>query len=103
MNFKSILVLGFGVATLGLTLPAHADTASVNTSSQGTVITGDKNSIDQRNTSTIRNTGIGRPTFENTGSSNANSQAVDVFGNRNRVEQKNTSDIKNVRVNPRRY
>ncbi|AFY95700.1 hypothetical protein [Chamaesiphon minutus] len=103
MNFKSILVLGLGVATLGLTLPAHADTANVNTSSQTTVITGNKNKIDQRNTSTIRNTGIGRPTFESTGSSNDNAQAVDVFGNRNRVEQKNTSDIKNVRVNPRRY
>jgi hypothetical protein len=103
MNFKSILVLGLGVATLGLTLPAHADTANVNTSSQSTVITGDKNVVNQRNTSTIRNTGIGRPTFENTGSSNDNSQAVDIFGSRNRVDQNNNSNINNVRVNPRRY
>jgi hypothetical protein len=103
MNFKSILVLGLGVATLGLTLPAHADTASVNSSSQSTVITGNKNQIDQRNTSTIRNTEIGRPTSKSTGSSNDNAQAVDVFGNRNQVDQKNTSEIKNVRVNLRRY
>ncbi|PSB54181.1 hypothetical protein [Chamaesiphon polymorphus] len=103
MNFKSILAIGLGVATLGLTLPAHADTANSNTSKQTTVITGDKNVANQRNTSVIRNTGIGRSTFENTGSSNDNSQGVDIFGNRNRVDQKNDSNINNVRYNPRRY
>jgi hypothetical protein len=28
MNFKSVIALGFGVATLGLSLPAFADTAT---------------------------------------------------------------------------
>jgi hypothetical protein len=102
MNFKSILVLGFGVATLGLTLPAHADTASVNTNNQSTVITGDNNVVNQRNTSTIRNTQTGRPTRENIGSANDSNQVVDILGSGNRVDQNNNSDISNVRHNRRR-
>ncbi|PSB58590.1 hypothetical protein [Chamaesiphon polymorphus] len=102
MNFKSILVLGLGVATLGLTLPARADTASVNTNNQSTVITGNNNVVNQRNISTIRNTHTGGRTFENTGSANDNNQVVDIFGNGNRVDQSNRSDINNVRHNRRR-
>jgi hypothetical protein len=100
MNFKSILVLSLGVATLGLTLPAHADTASVNTSNQSVTIDGNDNFINQKNNSTIRNSSSGR-SRENTGSGNANSQVVDVVGNRNYVDQKNSTDINNVRRTPR--
>ena len=38
MNFKSLLVVGLSVATLGLSLPAHADdTATVVDSNQNAI------------------------------------------------------------------
>jgi hypothetical protein len=101
MNFKSILVLGLSVATLGLTLPAHADTASVNGNRQSVILTGNDNDISQKNSTSIRNTQTGRSVRENTGTSNENSQAVDAVGNRNYVDQKNSTDVNNVRRTPR--
>ena len=55
MNFKSIIVLGLSVATLGLSVPAHADeTATVVDSQQNAVITGDGNTTRQTNTTNVK-------------------------------------------------
>jgi hypothetical protein len=101
MNFKSILVLGLSVATLGLTLPAHADTATVNENDQSAVITGDYNSVRQKNETNVRNRQTGRPTGESTGTANTSRQATDILGNDNSVRQKNETNVDNVRRNHR--
>jgi hypothetical protein len=102
MNFKSLLVVGLGVATLGLSLPAHADdTATVNKTSQDAVITGNGNATSQSNDTTIRNRAAGRSTGSNTGTSNSTDQKVDVLGDGNATSQKNSTDVKNSRRTPR--
>ena len=55
MNFKSILVVGLSIATLGLALPAHAgegatkgDTGTVIDNQQGAVVTGNDSKTNQK-------------------------------------------------------
>ena len=96
MNFKSILVLGLSVATLGLTLPAHADTATVVDSQQNAVITGDGNNTRQTNATDVKNSSSGRRTPSATGTSVTNTQSADVLGNDNNTRQNNATDVNNI-------
>ena len=96
MNFKSIIVLGLSVATLGLAVPAHADTATVVDSQQNAVITGDGNTTRQTNTTNVQNSQSGRRTPGATGTSVTNGQAVDVLGNDNSTRQINATEVNNI-------
>ena len=96
MNFKSIIVLGLSVATLGLTLPAHADTATVVDSQQNAVITGDGNYTRQTNTTSVKNSQSGRRTPGATGTSVTNTQSADVLGYDNNTRQNNVTDVNNI-------
>jgi hypothetical protein len=96
MNFKSILVVGFSLATLGLALPAHADTATVINSNQDIIVTGNDNNTRQTNTTNVSNRQSGRRTGSNTGSSVSNGQSADIQGDYNRTRQDNKTNVTNV-------
>ena len=96
MNFKSIIVLGLSVATLGLTLPAHADTATVVDSQQNAVITGDGNTTRQTNSTNVKNSQSGRRVPGATGTSVTNTQSADVLGYDNNTRQNNVTDVNNI-------
>jgi hypothetical protein len=100
MNFKSILVVGLGVATLGLSLPAHADTATVISNNQQAVVSGSGNFTSQSNNTSVRNSQIGR-TSGNTGTSVSNSQFADVLGRNNFTSQTNSTSVNNYQRRPR--
>jgi hypothetical protein len=95
MNFKSILVVGLSIATLGLSLPAHADTANVVTSDQNAIITGDDNNTRQTNKTSVNNSQTGRRTSGSTGTSVDSRQNADVQGDFNRTRQDNKTDVTN--------
>jgi hypothetical protein len=96
MNFKSILVLGLSLATIGLSLPAHADdTATVINNSQDAIVTGNGNNTDQSNTTTVSNRQSGRRTSGNTGTSVSNRQSADVQGQDNNTTQTNNTTVSN--------
>jgi hypothetical protein len=95
MNFKSILVIGLGVATLGLSLPAHAgDTATVINSTQEAIVTGKNNKTNQSNSTSVRNSQFGRQSGA-TGTSVSNDQFADVQGKRNTTNQTNSNNVSN--------
>ena len=101
MNFKSILVLGLSVATLGLTLPAHADTANVVDTNQNAVVTGNDNQTGQNIDTNIKNSQSGRRTPSSTGSSVTSGQNADVLGDGNKTGQNTNTRINNTqRRNP---
>ena len=95
MNFKSILVLGLSVATLGLTLPAHADTANVVDTNQNAVVTGNDNQTGQNIDTKIKNSESGRRTPSSTGSSVTSGQNADVLGDGNKTGQNTNTRIEN--------
>ncbi|WP_309733514.1 hypothetical protein [Chamaesiphon sp. OTE_75_metabat_556] len=95
MNFKSILIVGISFATIGLSLPAHADTATVVDSNQSTIVTGNRNNTFQNNTTGVSNSQTGRRTTSNTGTSISNGQATDISGNRNTTIQNNGTSVNN--------
>jgi hypothetical protein len=96
MNFKSILVLGLSVATLGLTLPAHAgDTANVVDTNQNAVVTGDDNKTGQNIDTNIKNSQSGRRTPGSTGTSVTSGQSADVLGDGNKTLQNTNTRINN--------
>jgi hypothetical protein len=98
MNFKSILVLGLSVATLGLSLPAHADggdTATEVNSNQNAVTTGDFNTTNQENRTKVTNSQTGRRNSGNTGTSINNGQNADTLGNFNYTNQQNQTKVRN--------
>jgi hypothetical protein len=95
VNFKSILVVGISFVSIGLSLPAHADTATVVDSNQSTIITGDRNSTYQNNTTGVSNYQTGRRTTSSTGTAVSNGQAVDVQGDRNTTIQNNGTAVIN--------
>jgi hypothetical protein len=95
MNFKSILVVGLSFATIGLSLPAHADTATVISNDQSAIITGNRNTTTQNNTTSVSNSQSGRRTTSNTGTSVSSGQAIDVQGNRNTTIQNNGTTVTN--------
>jgi endonuclease/exonuclease/phosphatase family metal-dependent hydrolase len=101
MNFKSILVLGLSVATLGLSLPAHADeaaagdTATVVNSTQNAITTGDFNTTNQSNKTRVTNSQTGRRNAGNTGTVVNSSQSADTLGNFNYTNQENQTKVRN--------
>ncbi len=103
MNFKSILVLGLSLATVGLSLPAHADdTATVINSSQDEIVTGERNYTTQANTTSVENSARGRRSSgNNTGTSVNNRQSADVQGRDNDTTQINGTQVINSRRNSR--
>jgi hypothetical protein len=101
MNFKSIIVLGLSVATIGLSLPAHADTATVVNSSQDAIVTGESNYTSQENTTRVTNSERGRRTTGNTGTAVGNRQSADVQGRFNDTTQVNGTQVNNSRRNSR--
>jgi hypothetical protein len=99
MNFKSILVVGLSIATVGLSLPAHADdTATVINSSQDALVTGVGNYTSQENTTSVENSARGRRTTgNNTGTSVNSRQSADVQGRYNDTVQVNGTQVTNRR------
>ncbi len=95
MNFKSIIVLGLSVVTLGLALPAHADTANVVDTNQNAIITGNDNTVNQNMRTRVNNSETGRPTDSSTGTSINSNQKADMFGNRNESNQNTNTRIDN--------
>ncbi len=95
MNFKSILVVGLGLATIGFSLPAHADTATVGVIRQTSVVTGVANDTVQGSYTNIDNSKFGRTGVSNTGSSISVDQATDVQGKFNRTGQISETNINN--------
>jgi hypothetical protein len=96
MNFKSIIVAGLSVATLAISLPAHADTATVVDSYQGATVTGTRNVTGQNNATGVVNAQSGRRSLGNTGSSVTNTQTADVLGKDNRTIQNNAAGVVNL-------
>jgi hypothetical protein len=99
MNVKSILVVGLSLATLGLSLPAHAgDTGTVINNSQTAVINGSNNHSNQSIKNSVRNNQTGSGSG-NTGTSINNGQVVDITGDNNKVNQAIYNRIKNSKKN----
>ena len=100
MNLKSFIVIGLTLATLGLSLPAHAgDTATVVDSQQNVVVTGDGNDTRQTNLTNVKNAQSGRRSPSATGTSITNGQSADVLGNDNATRQNNKTNV----LNTQRY
>jgi hypothetical protein len=99
MNFKSILVVGLGLATVGLSLPAHADTATDVKTIQTSVVTGVGNETTQGSFTNINNSKFGRTGSGNTGTSIVTDQATDVQGKFNRTTQIGETNIDNSQRN----
>jgi hypothetical protein len=103
MNFKSLLVVGLSIATLGLSLPAYADdTATVVDTNQNAVVTGDHNITSQHNNTSVRNRTKGDSTDSNTGTSVKTNQNADVMGNGNATYQDSNTTVNNSRRTPRK-
>jgi hypothetical protein len=96
MNFKSILVVGLGLATIGLSLPAHAgDTTTTISNDQISIVTGNRNNTIQKNTTGVSNIQTGRRNTSATSTSISNGQSTDIMGNRNNTYQTNGTTVNN--------
>jgi hypothetical protein len=95
MNVKSLLVVGLGLATIGFSLPAHADTATVGGIRQTSVVTGVANDTAQGSFTNIDNSKVGRTGAGNTGTSIVVDQATDVQGAFNRTTQIGETNVNN--------
>ncbi len=106
MNFKSFIIIGLGIATVGLSLPARADIATVVTTDQSAVVTGNDNTTIQSSSTFVRNRQRGNSGYDNTGTVITHRQASDVLGHGNLTVQEATTTVdndKNTRRNYRRY
>jgi hypothetical protein len=104
MNFKSLIIVGLGVATLGLSLPAHADDAIVVTNNQDAFISGSGNTTIQTNHTSVSNHERGSHNRSNssTGTIVKNTQTADVAGDDNLTIQDNNTNVKNDRDSSRK-
>jgi hypothetical protein len=96
MKSSHLITLVLTFATIGLSLPAHADQAVVNESNQTAIITGSNNSINQSNSTTVRDRANSRR-GSNTGTVIRNNQTADVAGDGNTVNQTNRTQVDNRR------
>ena len=106
MNFKSLIVVGLTLATLGMSLPAHADTATVIGSDQDALVTGDGNVTGQSSSVNVRNRERGRGDGSSTGTVVNHRQTADVQGYDNVTAQDASANVdndKDTRRNRRRY
>jgi hypothetical protein len=99
MNVKSLLVLGLGLATIGFSLPAHADTATVGVTRQTSVVNGVGNDTAQGSFTNIDNSKFGRTGADNVGTSISVDQATDVQGKYNRTTQIVETNVDNSQRN----
>jgi hypothetical protein len=99
MNFKSLIAVGFGIATVALSLPARADQATVINTSQDAVVTGKRNVSTQTNSTGVIN--YERANKDNSGTAIGTSQRTDLFGEGNRATQTNKTDVGNIRLRNR--
>ena len=99
MNVKSLLVIGLGLATVGFSLPAHADTATVGVIRQTSVVTGVANDTAQGSFTNIDNSKVGRTRPDNIGTSISVDQATDVQGKFNRTTQIGETNVDNSQRN----
>jgi hypothetical protein len=99
MNFKSIIALGLGVATLGLSVPAFADSATVVSTDQEAVVTGDKNNTNQ--TSRTKVSGYQRGNRDSAGIDASTKQRADILGDKNDTNQYSNTKVREVRVKNR--
>ena len=106
MNFKTLVVVGLTLATLGMSLPAHADSATDITSDQNAIITGDGNVTGQSSSVNVRNRERGRGDGSSTGTIVDHRQNADVQGHDNVTAQDASANVDNdrdTRHNRRRY
>jgi hypothetical protein len=101
MNVKSLLVVGLGLVTIGFSLPAHADTATVGVIRQTSVVTGVANDTAQGSFTNIDNSKVGRTRPDNVGTSISVDQATDVQGGFNRTTQIGETNVDNSQRGPR--
>lgn len=93
MKSSHLISLILTVGTIGLSMPARADQAVVNESTQTSIINGSGNFVNQTNNSTIRDRNNSRR--GNTGTSVHNRQTADVAGDSNKVQQSNQTQVDN--------
>ena len=99
MNFKSLIAVGFGIATVAMSLPAHADSAIVIQSQQDAVVTGAKNVTTQTNKTGVAS--YERGNRDSSGVAIGNAQRSDVFGEKNKTTQTNTTNVGTFRIRNR--
>ncbi len=92
MKSAQIIFPAIAFATIGWSLPTLADTAAINDSVQSVVITGNNNSVNQNNHTSIRNNGVRNS--DNTGAAVRTRQAVDILGDNNTVNQNNFTQLR---------
>ena len=100
MNFKSLIVVGLGIATLGLALPAHAgDTGTVVTTKQDVFVTGDGNETIQNHQTSVSNRerGSHQRSSSSTGTVVNSNQSADVAGDDNLTVQDDSTTVNNDR------
>jgi hypothetical protein len=95
MNVKSIIALGLGVATIGLSLPAFADSSDIVTTEQSAIVTGNGNYGSQDSKTSIRN--YEHRNKDSRGSDTVTKQNMDVAGDHNDTRQKSRTELTNIR------
>jgi hypothetical protein len=95
MNVKSIIALGLGVATIGLSLPAFADSSDIVTTEQNAIVTGSGNYGSQDSKTKIRN--YEHRNKDSRGSDTMTKQNMDVAGDHNDTHQKSRTELTNLR------
>jgi hypothetical protein len=95
MNFKSILALTLGVATIGLSLPALADDAKIVTTDQDVVVTGDGNHTTQNSRTSVYSNQ--QKNKDSSGTDVMTKQRADILGDDNQTKQDSNTRIENIR------
>jgi hypothetical protein len=96
MNFSTAIGMALSLITVGLSLPAQADTVNTNESIQTAVVSGNNNSVSQSNISIQHNDTRGNRGDRVT--SIRNRQTADIEGNNNRVDQRSETYVRNGRL-----
>jgi hypothetical protein len=98
MNFKSLLVFGLSVATLGLSVPAHAqsDNANIIKNVQTSETEGYDNTTRLKNETSIRNGQSGRRGLGSNGTTVDSDQFSSTKGEGNRTRIDNSTKVDNL-------
>jgi hypothetical protein len=92
MNFKSVIAVGLGLATVALSLPARADEANIIRVQQQSITTGTRNVTNQ-------NSKVGIDSFR-AGSRDSKGTSMDVFQGSDTAGKRNvTNQNSDIRVN----
>ena len=101
MKSSHLVSIILGCATIGLSLPAHADQVVTNETIQTAIVSGSNNSVTQSSNSIVIDGGSN--VRNNSGTSIRSRQVADVEGDNNTVTQSNETRIENDRRQRRRY